>query len=152
MGKIIVTLIFLTLVISSCENRWYFYSPSKEKCITFIEHEEEKSLYYVMPGKLTGSKIPNSGYLLIKWSEDHNFDVNWSSKKYRFAYPLVVKNTLDTSLVDFSFSLRNEEIVNANGESWYKLPDVEGFALPYIFRGSYIDKRKEMNDSINIPR
>ncbi len=142
-------------MISSCEHKWYFYSPSKEKCITFIQHEEKTFLYYVIPGKLSGSEIPNSGYLLIKWSEVHNFDVNWSLKKYRFAYPLVVKNTLDTSLVDFSFSLRSEETVKVNGESWYKLPDVEGFALPYIFRGSYIDKRKEMSemyDAMNITR
>lgn len=148
MGRKIIFMILLGIVMISCDTRsHYFYSPDKKKCITFIRDKEDANLYFVIPGKIDGSRIPDNNYLLIKWSEVHNFDVNWSSKKYRFAYPMVVKNTLDTSQVDFSFSLRKEELVQINGESWYKLPEVEGFALPYLFRGSYVEKRREMYDA-----
>ena len=147
MGKIILILVGFVAV--SCENRWHFYSPDKNKCVTFVKDSEHAYRYYVIPGRYNSSNTPESNYLLIKWSEDHNFDVNWSSNKYRFAYPLVVKNMLDTSKVDFSYALRDEEKTTINGESWYRLPEVEGFALPYIFRGTYVERRKQMNDAFN---
>lgn len=143
----VISLISIAFVMIGCENRWYFYSPNKEECITFITHENDPFVYYVVPGKYKGRTKPKKNFLTIRWSEDHSFAVNWSAKKYRFAYPLVVENDLDTTLVDFSYTLRRDETVMINGESWYNLPEVEGFALPYIMRGSYLDERKEMNDA-----
>ena len=142
----IIALVLPTLLMSGCENKSYFYSPSKDRCITFIEHNDNPYLFYVMPGM--HSKIPDNGYLLIRWTEDYNFDVNWSAKKYRFTYRFVAENTLDSTLVDFSPSLRPEETVIVNGESWYKFPEVEGFALPYITSGTYVKQRKRIYESL----
>jgi hypothetical protein len=152
MRKVIV--IFL-LVCFSClptTNKKYLISPDGKKYITFIEHESNTHWYYVIPGKYESRDNPTSNYVIIQWSDVFDFEVNWSRKdKYRFAYPFVVTNKLDSKKVDFSEKLDQEgEVKIENGKSVYKLPQIEGYLIEYIMREEYLAQRKKMYEAAGI--
>jgi len=143
----IIFAIFLLLIMWSCDNRSYFYSPNGKKCLTFIEHESNPYYFYVVPGKWEKVKSPKNNYLIVEWSDVRSFEVNWDADKYRIAYPGEVENNIDTSLVDYSWYLYDDETVLIDGEKRRKSPMVEGYLIGDIIRGDYIEKRKQLNKS-----
>jgi hypothetical protein len=147
MGKLeTIILIIICFAMSSCNkrNKAFFYSYDKSKCITFLDHPENRHWLYVIPGEYKSSGYPKSNYLIIKWDEIYNFDVKWSAEKYRFSYPSVIENQLDTSRVDFSRFLRDNEGMVINGKTYYAPPDVEGYPLTKILKGEYLEGRQKL--------
>jgi hypothetical protein len=136
----------------SCSDREYFLSPDQSRCITFIEHENNSHWYYVVPGRYESPDKPSSNFLVIQWSDVFDFEVNWGRKdKYRFAYPFVVTNKLDTTKVDFSEKLNKDgEVKVENGKTVYKLPQIEGYLIEYIMRDEYLIERKKMYEAAGI--
>jgi hypothetical protein len=147
MSRIVkLLLIFSFIVLMNCTNqdRAYFSSHDDKKYITFISDPESSYNVYVIPGKWAKKELPDDNYIILSWSDVFDFAVNWESEKYRFAYPSVVKNKLDTSKVEFSKFLHPEEGVMIDGESHYDAPKVEGYLISSFFSGGYLEERETL--------
>lgn len=134
-------LFFFSMVLSSCGNHYYYYSPDKTKCLTFFYDKSNSHYLYIVPGKQ--SNIPNNNYLKINWSDDISFCVDWSSDKYIISYNLLLENKLDSSKAIYFNSQPLDEIEIINGKEYNK-KGVECFLIEEISNGSYFESREKM--------
>ncbi len=135
--------VLLLLVSYSCSNPEpvYLYSPDSTQCYTFLEYSGDPYKYAVVPGRWDSLQPPKENYMIIRYSDDFTFDVNWCDSVYRFAYGAPLENCLEPN-VKFSEELHKSEGVEINNKHYYYNPPcIEGYSLGDILNNRIEEER-----------